>query len=289
MVNEHVFLLRANEKILQEYLFHYLFLSEWQQLLKSSITWQAQWWLNRANLLNIKVPLPSKEIQEKIVKEIGKLQEIEEENLQRIRELEKKIEEIVWSIESDNLLKLKDLLNITRGASPRPIREYQTNDVHWVNWIKIWDVKPWSKYITETKEKITIEWSKKSKKVSIWDFILSNSMSFWRPYIMKISWCIHDWWLLLDSFKKGLNIDYLYNILSSSLVQSQFKELASWWTTVDNLNIDKVENTKIPLPPLDDQKEIVSQIEELESEIQTFQHENKEIPRKKEETLRKYL
>lgn len=288
MINEHVFLLRTNEKCLQKYLFDFLFWKEWQSLLKSSITWQAQGWLNRENLLNIKIPLPPLDIQEKIVSEIEVFENKEKENNEKVESLKCKIEKIVWWIEWESK-KLSDLMVIVRWASPRPIREFQTNDKNWINWIKIWDVKPESKYITETKEKITLEWAKKSRLVNEWDFILSNSMSFWRPYIMKITWCIHDGWLLMTNFIEWLNKDYLYNILTSNIVQNQFKWLASWWTSVDNLNIDKVNSVKIPLPPIETQKQIVSQIEKIEKEIAVLENDLKEIPEKKKEILKKYL
>ncbi len=164
-----------------------------------------------------------------------------------------------------DVYKLNQLVSIVRGASPRPIREYITTDVDGVNWIKIGDVKPDSKYITETKEKITIEGAKKSRFVKKGDFILSNSMSFGRPYIMEIEGCIHDGWLLLSDFTKNLNKDYLYNILSDKIVQEQFISAASGGTSVDNLNIDKVAYTQIPLPPLDIQQKIVAEIEVLEA------------------------
>lgn len=288
MINEHVFLLRTNEKCNQKYLFDFLFWKKWQYLLKSSITWQAQWWLNRENLLNIKIPLPPKVIQEKIVWEIEVLEKEEQDKKQKVDVLKSEIESIVWWIDWESK-KLSDLMNIVRGASPRPIREFQTNDKNWVNWVKIWDVKPESKYITETKEKITLEWAKKSRFVNEWDFILSNSMSFWRPYIMKTSWCIHDGWLLMTDFIEWLDKNYLYSILTSDLVQKQFKLLASWWTSVDNLNIDKVNSVKIPLPSLETQKLIVSQIEKIEKEIEALEIDLKQIPERKKEILKKYL
>jgi len=159
---------------------------------------------------------------------------------------------------------LNKIVSIVRGASPRPIREYITEDINGVNWIKIGDVKPNSKYITETKEKITIEGANKSRYVKRGDFILSNSMSFGRPYIMEIDGCIHDGWLLLSDFSNKLNKDYLYYILSDNIIQEQFIDSASGGTSVDNLNIDKVSYTKIPLPPKEIQEKIVAEIETLD-------------------------
>ena len=41
-------------------------------------------------------------------------------------------------------------------------------------------------YVTHTAEKITKDGAKKSRYVKPGDFILSNSMSFGRPYILDI-------------------------------------------------------------------------------------------------------
>ena len=102
-----------------------------------------------------------------------------------------------------------DLASISRGASPRPIKAFITNDVDGINWIKIGDVSPGSKYITRTKEKITIEGSKKSKAIKKGDFILSNSMSFGRPYILAVDGCIHDGWLSISDFGNSFLSDFL--------------------------------------------------------------------------------
>ena len=86
---------------------------------------------------------------------------------------------------------------VERGGSPRPIKKYITDSENGVNWIKIGDASNDSRYITRTKEKITQDGVKKSRMVYEGDFILSNSMSFGKPYIMKTSGCIHDGWLVL--------------------------------------------------------------------------------------------
>ena len=171
------------------------------------------------------------------------------------------------------IVKLNQLVSLVRGASPRPIKEFLTEEKNGVNWIKIGDVKPNSKFITDTKEKITITGADKSRYVKKGDFILSNSMSFGRPYIMEIEGCIHDGWLLLSDFTSKLNKDYLYYILSDKIVQDQFVSAASGGTSVDNLNIEKVAHTEIPLPPLEIQQKIVSEIEVLELKEQKAKEE----------------
>ena len=150
---------------------------------------------------------------------------------------------------------------IVRGGSPRPIKQYITHDDDGINWIKIGDVEKGGKYIYQTNERIIPEGEKKSRRVYPGDFLLTNSMSFGRPYISQIGGCIHDGWLLIRNLN-GFDPDYLYYLLSSSYLYGQFTEKASG-STVDNLNIDKVKSAMIPLPPLAEQKRIVAKLEEL--------------------------
>ena len=150
-----------------------------------------------------------------------------------------------------------DIATIVRGASPRPISSFITDKENGINWIKIGDVQPDSKYITQTKEKITLEGAKKSRMVNVGDFILSNSMSFGRPYIMKIQGCIHDGWLAISNFEKYFQSDFLYYLLNSNTIQHEMEQKASNGT-VKNLNADIVRNLELPLPPLAEQERIVS-------------------------------
>ena len=161
---------------------------------------------------------------------------------------------------------LGDLFLIERGGSPRPIEDYITEDKNGLNWIKIGDTKGITKYIYHTKEKIKPEGLHKTRMVYEDDFILSNSMSFGRPYIMKTEGCIHDGWLVIRTPKNLIDTNYLYHILSSSFVYQQFSNLAKG-STVKNLNIEAVQQVYIYLPPLPEQHRIVAKIEELFSSL----------------------
>lgn len=156
---------------------------------------------------------------------------------------------------------LGEIFEIARGGSPRPIDSYLTVEPNGINWIKIGDTKGVTKYITTTKEKIKPEGAKRSRMVYERDFILSNSMSFGRPYIMKTSGCIHDGWLVLSQKVKTVNQDYLFHVLSSDFVFQQFDDAAAG-STVRNLNIGLVSRVKISFPPLPEQQRIVTIIDE---------------------------
>ena len=159
-------------------------------------------------------------------------------------------------------VKLGKVCIIARGGSPRPIKEYITTADDGVNWIKIGDTEKNGKYISSTVEKIKPSGVSKSRMVHAGDFLLTNSMSFGRPYILKIDGCIHDGWLVISQINKIFDQDFLYWMLSSNYAYMQFCGKVSG-AVVKNLNSDKVANSVFPLPPLPEQKRIVARLEEL--------------------------
>lgn len=161
-------------------------------------------------------------------------------------------------------MKFGEIATIQRGASPRPISQFITDKEDGVNWIKIGDVESGTKYITQCKEKITIEGAKKSRFVRKGDFILSNSMSFGRPYILQIDGCIHDGWLSISNFNEYYISDFLYHLLNSSNIQNQFKQKASFGGAVQNLNADIVRGIELPVPSLEQQKKIIRILDKFE-------------------------
>ena len=156
-----------------------------------------------------------------------------------------------------------EIATIVRGASPRPINNFITAEDDGVNWIKIGDVKPGSKYITETSEKITPEGAKKSRLVKPGSFVLSNSMSFGRPYILRIEGCIHDGWLAISDFEDYYIPDFLYHILTSNKYQQIMRQKASSGGAVQNLNADIVRAIELPIVPIPIQHEIVRILDEF--------------------------
>ncbi|WP_029038788.1 restriction endonuclease subunit S [Salinimicrobium xinjiangense] len=153
-----------------------------------------------------------------------------------------------------------EVAKIQRGASPRPIAKFITDDKNGVPWIKIGDTVPNSKYVNKTKQKITFEGAKKSRILKKGDLIMSNSMSYGRPYILKINGAIHDGWASISDFGDKLNSDYLFLYLTSEIVQDYWLSKINS-SSVSNLNADIIKSLQIPIPPLKVQKEIVRILE----------------------------
>ena len=170
-------------------------------------------------------------------------------------------EEVPYEIpKSWEWVRFSTLVEIVRGGSPRPIKDYLTSEVDGINWIKIGDTEKGEKYINNVKEKIKKSGLNKTRFVKKGTFLLTNSMSFGRPYILNVDGAIHDGWLAISNYENSLNRDYLFYILSSNVVYSQFLSLISG-AVVKNLNSDKVASILIPLPPLPEQSRIVDKIE----------------------------
>ena len=172
-------------------------------------------------------------------------------------------EEIPFEVpESWCWCRLGDLASIARGGSPRPINDFLTNEPDGYNWIKISDTDKGGKYINGTKQKIKKEGLYKTRLIHKGDFLLTNSMSFGRPYISNIDGCIHDGWLVFSFINELINPDFIYNLLSSPFIYDSFSQSAAGGV-VQNLNTDKVIDTLVPLPSLKEQEEIVKKVEEL--------------------------
>ncbi len=165
--------------------------------------------------------------------------------------------------------KLSFIIDVARGGSPRPIQDYLTTRTDGYNWIKIGDTNINSKYITSAKEKILKEGLNKTRLVHPGDFLLTNSMSFGHPYILKIDGCIHDGWLVLSDHFNMYNKDFLYYLLSSTYIYKSFCSSVGG-SVVKNLNSDKVLNTIIPLLSKQEQTRISSKIENIFKIIEAF-------------------
>ena len=159
---------------------------------------------------------------------------------------------------------------ILRGGSPRPIQDYLTNSPQGINWIKIGDVKIDSKYIEHTKEKIIPEGENKSRRVQAGDFLLSNSMSFGRPYILKIDGCIHDGWLVIQNYHNVFTTEFLYYYLVSEQTMAQYIHKASG-SSVLNLNKDLVSSVEIVYPDQREQSAIGEVLSDADSLIASLQ------------------
>lgn len=163
-----------------------------------------------------------------------------------------------------------EVTDIIRGGSPRPIEAYLTKDVNGINWIKIGDVDKSAKYIFSTEERIIPKGAVYSRTVKEGDFLLSNSMSFGRPYILKISGCVHDGWLVIQNYHDTFETNFLYYLLGSETTLKQYRNLAAG-STVLNLNKEIVTKVSVSYPNLEEQTRIAQILSDMDNEIQELE------------------
>ena len=182
--------------------------------------------------------------------------------------------------------KFSELVTIERGGSPRPIDKFITNDENGLNWIKIGDAPEQGNYITQTAEKIRPEGLSKTREVHPGDLILSNSMSFGRPYIMAIDGCIHDGWLAIRNTQKNFDLKFLCTLLGTDGMLNQYKAMAAG-STVNNLNKELVGGTTIAFPIMEEQIKIGGYFSNLDHLITLHQRKCNQAKKFKKYMLQK--
>ena len=161
--------------------------------------------------------------------------------------------------------RIGDVCIVERGGSPRPIESYITDEPNGINWIKIGDTSD-SMFITQTAQRIRPEGMKKSRYVQPGDFLLSNSMSFGRPYILKIDGCIHDGWLVLRDRDGLFDKRFLYYYLSARPTYEKFRLMAVGGV-VNNLNSDMVRSVSVPIPDINEQVQIADLLDRINKTV----------------------
>ena len=282
-----------DEQIIPKYFYYYLTTVKLEEMATNPTRPS----LTQAILDKIRIPVPSLEIQSRIVQVLDNFDKVcndlniglPRENELRQKQYEYFREKLLTFVaegeytesrveEWDNsaIIKLLQwvfgpirvefgaMAKIVRGASPRPISKFITESEKGIPWIKIGEVEKDSKYVSKTKERITQAGSEKSRLVYKGDFIMSNSMSFGRPYILDIDGCIHDGWLSISSFEDLCSPDYLYHYLLTDTMQHMMRKNASNGT-VQNLNAEIVRQLIIVLPPLSQQSQAVSVLDNFDT------------------------
>jgi type I restriction enzyme, S subunit len=226
----------------------------------------ARQWIGRYS--KFQIPVPPVDVQREIVRVLNLFssleEELENELNARHRQYGYYADVLLTSGDSVPRVKLGDVATIVRGASPRPISAFISHEADGVPWIKIGDVAPGGKYITKTAQRVTPAGAAKSRRVHPGDFVLSNSMSFGRPYISKIEGCIHDGWLAISDFGDSFVSDYLYHLLRSRPIQAEFARRAGAGA-VQNLNADIVKAVSVPMPAREAQVRVVELLDKFDT------------------------
>ena len=263
---------RPNPKIIDSnYLCSFLNTDKHKKWAVSISTGDGRTNYNLGDYFELVVPVPSIAEQKRIASYIQKLNRLITLHQREFVFLCKEKIEIIRYIKNTwEQRKFSDLVQIERGGSPRPIDDFITDSPDGLNWVKIGDAPAQGNYITKTAEKIKPEGLSKTREVHPGDLILSNSMSFGKPYIMGIDGCIHDGWLLIRNTYKVFDLTFLCHLLGTPQMIIQYKSLAAG-STVNNLNKELVGNTVVTIPTIKEQRVLGQYLETLDNLITLHQ------------------
>ncbi|ABQ99616.1 restriction endonuclease subunit S [Haemophilus influenzae] len=160
------------------------------------------------------------------------------------------------------ILSIKRLSQVKRGASPRPIDnpKYFDNDGEYA-WVRISDVTASNMYLLETTQKLSNLGKSYSVPLMPGSLFLSIAGSVGKPIITKIKVCIHDGFVYFPENKQ--NTKFLYYIFYS---EQPYIGLGKMGTQL-NLNTDTVGAIKIPIPPLCEQQKIADYLDTQTAKI----------------------
>ena len=238
--------------------------------------------ISKKYLSNIKIPIQSLENQRKISAFLTRLEELIEKRKESIKLLDELIKSTFLDMFGDPVLNtkgwdkkiLQNMMTIRRGASPRPIKDFIGNDIHW---IKIGDgTKGDELYITDTKEKIKMDGKTKSVYLKEGSVIFANcgvSLGFVR--ILKIDGCIHDGWLSFEKIdNETLNKIFLLKVINFST--KYLRRIASGGTQ-PNLNTSIMNKFKIIVPPKPLQDKFAKIVTKIEDTKKLYQNSLDEL------------
>ena len=259
--------------------------------------------LNSDNIKNADVLIPDVDEQEKIgeyFRNLDQLITLHQRKYNKLLNVKKSMLEKMFPKNGSNIpeirfkgftdpweqRKFSELVQIERGGSPRPIDDFITDSPEGLNWVKIGDAPAQGNRITKTAEKIRPEGLSKTREVHPGDLILSNSMSFGKPYIMGIDGCIHDGWLLIRNTNNIFDLTFLCHLLGTPQMLNQYRSFAAG-STVNNLNKELVGNTVVTIPRIDEQRVLGQYLEQLDNLITLHQRELEKLQNIKKSMLEK--
>ena len=229
-------------------------------------------------MAQIKIPLPPKEIQEKIVSEIEVLEKKEGEAKEKIEKYNAQIYDIINNVKGENK-KLRELCNYSDNRINNTLLTSK-------NYIGV------DNMLQNTKGKVDSNFvpnSGTSTAYNVGDILLSNI----RPYLKKIWYADNNGGssndvLVLQTSIENVDSRYLFYHLKQDKFFDYEME-GKKGVKMPRGDKQHILDYPISVPPLPEQQKIVSEIEKVELEIASLEQQLVEIPKEKENVLKKYL
>lgn len=279
----------ANPAILnQNYLNHYLFLN--QEMVYLSGQGVAQKNLEIETFNSIKIPIPPKDIQEKIVSEIEILEAKEKKAKEEVERLKISISSFFVNLKAEEF-NLSSIANFKNG-----LNYSRTSLGELINIVGVGDFQNRFSPDLDSLEKIQIDGNLSDDYLLNQNDILvvrsNGSPNLVGRFLfienLKIKTSFSGFTIRIRVENKNVNSKFLCHYLKTDLVRSKIINDSNG-SNIKSLNQTLLSNIKIPLPLLSEQQKIVSEIEKIEAKITALEKEIAEIPKLKEAVLKKYL
>lgn len=176
------------------------------------------------------------------------------------------------------VLSIKRLTPVARGASPRPIEDPKYfDDEGEYAWVRIADVTSNNHYLKETTQRLSDLGKSLSVSLEPGSLFLSIAGSVGKPMITHIKACIHDGFVYFPQLE--VNFEFLYYIFESG---QSYLGLGKFGTQL-NLNTDTVGGIKLGLPPREEQDAIAAFLDWKTGQIDVLIARKKELLEKLKE------
>ena len=240
---------------------------------------------------DLKIPLPPKDIQEKIVEEIESLEKKEKSYKENINNYRKNISKIVDAVKGTSFNLKEITAKIGSGSTPRGGESaYKESGITLIRSQNIYDEGMRKKGLVFIDD----EQAKKLDSVTVMkNDILFNitGASIARCCIVEEKYLparVNQHVSIIRTNKKAL-AKYVQMILVSLQYKNKLLEIGDGGTSREAITKSQLETFKIPLPTLERQKKIVSEIKIIEQKIIQIEKELEAIPSNKEAIFEKYL
>ena len=162
------------------------------------------------------------------------------------------------------VVKLGEVANIQRGASPRPIDSpiwFDQNSS--IGWLRISDVSNADKYLYETSQNLSELGVANSRLIEQDNLVMSICATVGKPIITKKDLCIHDGFVVFGSLH--CDMEFMYYILQS--IEPIWAKSGQTGSQM-NLNTDLIKSTQVALPQSKpEQTAIALTLSDMDSEI----------------------
>ncbi len=159
--------------------------------------------------------------------------------------------------------RLGDIARIQRGASPRPIDNplwFSENSE--IGWVRISDVTRAGIYLCTTAQRLSHQGIQRSRPVAKNNLIMSICATVGRPIITKIDVCIHDGFVVFEDLKTNR----LFTYFLLCWLEKNWAQHGQTGSQM-NLNTGIIINTRVSLPPPDEQAAIAEVLSDMDAEI----------------------